>query len=140
MKPKLLLRIAAVLSLLFCAAHASGMPWTPVLEPAEQAVIDAMKSQTFEVMGQTRSYWSFYLGFGVSLDVYMLLQAVLLWLLAGLAAADWRRARPRWSPCLSGLVPAGRGRGLAVHLHIAGDLQPRHRAVPAAGAAHRQTG
>jgi hypothetical protein len=104
MKAKLLLRIAAVFALLFFAGHMSGMPWTPALEPAQQAVIDAMKSQTFDTMGQTRSYWSFYQGFGLTLDVFLLLQAVLLWQLAGLAAVDWRRARPMAASFLAASV------------------------------------
>ena len=46
------------------------------------------------VMGFDRSYFDFYVGFGMDLGVFLGAQAVLLWLLAGLAAADPKRARP----------------------------------------------
>jgi hypothetical protein len=53
-----------------------------------------MRSFEFDAMGATRSYADFYLGFGLYIGVLLLLQAVLLWQLGALAAADARRARP----------------------------------------------
>jgi hypothetical protein len=94
MTPSILLRIAAIIMLLFFVGHTSGIPWTPAVGPAEMAVIDAMKGHSFDVIGSTRTYWDFYLGFGVIISVYQLLLAVVLWQLAGLAKTDAARLRP----------------------------------------------
>jgi hypothetical protein len=45
-------------------------------------------------MGTTRTYWHFYVGFGLYITVLLLLQAVLLWQLASLARVDPSRVRP----------------------------------------------
>ncbi|MFC5740270.1 hypothetical protein ACFPZD_01765 [Dyella tabacisoli] len=58
------------------------------------AVIDAMKSHHFDAVGPSRTYWDFYVGFGVIIDLYQLLQAVVLWQLAALAKTDALRVRP----------------------------------------------
>ena len=41
----------------------------------------------------SRSYWDFYLGFGLTLSVFQLLESVVLWLLAGLTVEAPARAR-----------------------------------------------
>jgi hypothetical protein len=91
MKTSLLLRVAAAITLLYCVGHTMGMPWTPVTGPQENAVIDAMKATRFEVMGNTRTYWDFYIGFGLVISGFLALQAVVLWQLASLAR---REAKP----------------------------------------------
>jgi hypothetical protein len=47
-----------------------------------------------DVFGVSRTYHDFYIGFGYSLSIYLLLQAVLLWLLASLAKRDLASVRP----------------------------------------------
>src|SRR5262249_10863977 len=84
MTPRWLLRIAAILSLLYCLGHTAGMPWTPSTGGHTDLVVGGMKSFTFDVFGSTRSYWDFYQGFGLTLTVLQLLGAVVLWLVAGL--------------------------------------------------------
>jgi hypothetical protein len=83
---KIWLRIAAVLSALYAAAHTAGRPWTPLASPSERPVIDAMQGVHFVVFGVTRSYWDFYQGFGLSISALLLVQAVLLWQCAAMAA------------------------------------------------------
>jgi hypothetical protein len=85
MKPSVLLRIAAVINLLYFAAHTAGMPWTPSRGPAEIAVLEAMRTHSFEAGGFARTYWDFYFGFGVAISGFLLVQAVALWQLASLA-------------------------------------------------------
>jgi hypothetical protein len=94
MKTSTLLRIAAVLMFLYFAGHTAGAPWTPGEAPADVAVVDAMKSDHFPVIGMSRSYWDFYFGFGLIISVMQLFQAVLLWQLATLAKTDAARLRP----------------------------------------------
>jgi len=93
MTTALLLRIASVLSFLFAAGHSLGgrKDWSPV---EENATFTAMRTFRFEAMGVNRSYLDFYLGFGFTISVFLLLQAVVLWQLAGLAKAGPSPYRP----------------------------------------------
>ncbi len=93
MKTSVLLRIASVISLLFTAGHSSGglQKWSPM---ANNAVLDAMTAVRFDVMGVSRSYLDFYMGFGWSLSVTMLLQTVLLWQMASIARTNTAQVRP----------------------------------------------
>lgn len=94
MKTSTFLRIASVITFLYFAGHTAGMPWTPGEGPAEMAVIEAMKSNRFDTLGFSRTYWEFYFGFGVIISVLQLVQAVVLWQLGSLAKTDATRLRP----------------------------------------------
>jgi len=95
MKPQLLLRIAAVLTLIHAVLHTvGGLLGEPSHGPEERAVIATMKASAFDFMGSSRTYWDFYFGFGLFLSVGLVLQAVLLWQLAALAKSDPAKARP----------------------------------------------
>jgi hypothetical protein len=95
MKSPVLLRTASILALIHAVLHtAGGLFSAPAHGPAEVAILDAMKSTAFDFMGSDRSYWDFYMGFGLFLTVALVMQAVLLWQLAGLAKLDPDRARP----------------------------------------------
>jgi hypothetical protein len=88
MKPSILLRAASVVAMLFGVGHSFGAPWTPALGPSELVVIDAMKSHQFVVMGDMRSFWDFYVGFGWSIAVFLVAQAIVLWQLAAQSKVD----------------------------------------------------
>src|SRR5437763_6264408 len=94
MKSSTFLRIASIITLLYFAGHTSGIPWTPDVGPGAMAVLEAMKSHSFDAMGSTRTYWDFYFGFGVIISLYLLTQAVVLWQLGYLAKTDALRVRP----------------------------------------------
>ena len=94
MKPTTFLRIASIITLLYCAGHTLGMPWTPALGPDELPVIEGMKSHSFDAAGSTRTYWDFYFGFGIISSVYLILQSVVLWQLGSLAKTEAFRFRP----------------------------------------------
>lgn len=87
MTATVLLRIAAIISLLFTAGHTMGglKKWSPM---GENAVLRAMTDVRFEAMGANRSYLDFFMGFGWSISVAMLLQSILLWQMATLARKD----------------------------------------------------
>lgn len=53
---------------------------------------ERMTSQRFEVMGASRSYLDFYLGFGWTIGIEGLMQAMLLWQLASVARTAPRQA------------------------------------------------
>ena len=93
MKSYVTLRIAAVFSLLFALGHTLGArrSWSP---QGENEVLRAMRSVHFDVAGVSRSFLDFYRGFGFLLSVFLLLQAVVLWLLAGTIRTQPNVARP----------------------------------------------
>jgi hypothetical protein len=86
MMPTLLLRISSGISLIFALGHAAGglKKWSPM---GDNDVLRAMTNIRFETMGVSRSYLDFFMGFGWCLAAAMLLQAILLWQLAGVAQA-----------------------------------------------------
>jgi hypothetical protein len=93
MTTALLLRIASVISLLFTAGHSLGglRKWSPM---GANQVLEAMTTVRFETRGANRSYLDFFMGFGWSISVFMLMQTVLLWQLASLARSDAAHVRP----------------------------------------------
>jgi hypothetical protein len=93
MTTAILLRISAVISLLFAIGHSLGgiKRWSPM---GENEVFKAMETVRFDTMGVNRSYLDFFLGFGWSLSVAMLLQSALLWQLASLARSNAAQVKP----------------------------------------------
>ena len=89
----LLLRIASVISLLFTAGHSMGglKKWSPM---GENEVLRSMTTFHFDAMGVSRSYLDFFMAFGWSITVAMLLQTVLLWQMASLARNNAAQVRP----------------------------------------------
>jgi hypothetical protein len=89
----LLLRIASVISLFFTVGHTIGglRKWSPM---GDNAVLRAMGDVRFDTMGTNRSYLDFFMGFGWSISVFMLMQTILLWQLASLARTEPARLRP----------------------------------------------
>jgi len=83
MKASTFYRIAAVLLLLFDAGHTSGFPWS---DPKWGVNLYPIQSTHFYVMGFSRTYWDFYLGFGLFVSVFLLLAVVLAWQLGSLPA------------------------------------------------------
>ena len=74
-------RTAAVLILLFDIGHSAGYPWS---DPEWRVDLTAMRSTHFTVFGFSRTYWDFYVGFGLFVSVFLLLAAVLSWQLGSL--------------------------------------------------------
>lgn len=83
MKARVLYRISAVLILLFDLGHSAGFPWS---DPKWGVDTGAMRSSHFMVLGFSRTYWDFYVGFGLIISVFLLLAAILAWQLGSLSA------------------------------------------------------
>jgi hypothetical protein len=60
----------------------------------DNQVLKTMAAVHFDIMGANRSYLDFYVGFGWSLSVAMLMQTVLLWQMASLARTNAAGVRP----------------------------------------------
>jgi hypothetical protein len=93
MTTTLFLRIASVISLIFTLGHTAGglRKWSPM---GDNEVLRAMTAVRFDTMGANRSYLDFYMGFGWSIAVAMVMQTVLLWQMASLARTDPVSVRP----------------------------------------------
>ena len=92
MKPSLPYRIAAVLILLFAVGHTIGFlqhdpKW------GVEALLASMRTIHFDIQGFSRTYWDFFVGFGLFVTVFLLFAAVLAWQLGGLPAETLARIR-----------------------------------------------
>ena len=83
MTTRALYRVAAVLIFLFNLGHTANCPWS---DPTWGVDLGAVQSSRFNVLGFSRTYWDFYVGFGLSESVFLLLAAVLAWQLGGMPA------------------------------------------------------
>ena len=88
---RVLYRIASVLIVVLDLGHTSGYPWS---DPAWGVDLHAMQSSHFNVLGFSRTYWNFYVGFGLSITVFLLLPALIAWQLGNASPADRRGASP----------------------------------------------
>jgi hypothetical protein len=94
LKPALFLRIASVLTLIHCVLHTiGGVLSSPKPGTPEFAVVETMKSHTFNVMGSMRSYWDFNFGYGLITTINLFVQSVLFWQLGTMAKtnAPWTK-------------------------------------------------
>ncbi len=93
MKTVILLRVASVLTAIFCAGHAYTS-LAQLRDPGEAAVFMAMQSYRLKLLWAVRTHWDFYRGFSLLFTVTLLLLAVLLWQLSMTARADPHATRP----------------------------------------------
>jgi hypothetical protein len=97
LKASTLYRIAAVVILLFDIGHTIGFlqhdpSW------GVDSLLASMKSTHFNIQGFTRSYWEFFVGFGLFVTVFLLFAAVVSWQLGSLPAETLARLRGiRWA-------------------------------------------
>jgi hypothetical protein len=84
MKPRILLRIAAIALLLHDAGHSSQiLLWTKTDDPAKQEVIRQMTMKYFPFMGASRSMGDGFEGFIWAASIAMLFFVVVLWIVSG---------------------------------------------------------
>ena len=84
MKASLFYRIASILLLLFAAGHTWGFRQ---VDPkwGVDSLISSMRSIHFNMNGFDRTYWGFFVGFGLFVTVLMVFAAIVAWQLGGLA-------------------------------------------------------
>ena len=94
MKPALFLRLASVFALMMAVLHTiGGVYGKPDPGPATNAVL-AMQSNHFPVTGLDRTYWDFFIGFGLGITGFLVIEGIVFWLLASLAKENAARLRP----------------------------------------------
>lgn len=97
LKASTLYRISSVLLVLFAAGHTAGFRKTRP-EWGVDALVSSMRSIHFNAQGFNRSYWDFYVGFGLFVTAFFLFSAVLTWQFGGLPADTLARLRgPAWA-------------------------------------------
>jgi hypothetical protein len=90
MKATWFYRIAALLLLLFAAAHSFGFSQT---DASLDAVVGPMRSVEFDVMGSRRTFWDLFLAAGYSVGALYVFAAILAWQLGGAPAETLARMR-----------------------------------------------
>ena len=84
MKACLLYRIASILLLLFAAGHTWGFRQVDPTWGVD-SLIRSMRSIHFNANGFERTYWDFFVAFGLVVSTLMVFAAIIAWQLAGLA-------------------------------------------------------
>jgi hypothetical protein len=85
MKPSLLYRIASILLILFAIGHTLGFRQVHPKWGVD-SLIQSMKSVHFDVNGFERTYFDFFVGFGLFVTALMVLASVVAWQLGTLSA------------------------------------------------------
>jgi hypothetical protein len=107
MKPVIFLRIASVLTLIHAVLHTIGGVFGTA-DPGPAAVaVAAMKSNQFLLLGNTRSYWDFYMGMGLCVTIFLTVEAIVFWTLGSLAKTDAVRLRPILAAFIAGYLALG---------------------------------
>ena len=92
MKASHLYRIASILMVLFAAGHTWGFRQGDPQWHAD-AVIQSMQSFHFSATGFDRTYWDFFVGFGLFVTILMLFAALISWQLGSLPPEALARMR-----------------------------------------------
>jgi hypothetical protein len=93
-KPTLFLRIAAAVTLIHAVLHTIGGVFGDFGPGAAATAVQAMKMNQFPLVGNMRSYWDFFRGFGLAVSIFLTVESVIFWQLGSLAKTDARRLRP----------------------------------------------
>lgn len=83
MNSSLFYRIASILLVLFAAGHTLGFRQVDPRWGVDDALA-SLRSIHFDAQGFGRTYWDFYVGFGLFVSVFLLFAAVAAWQLAGI--------------------------------------------------------
>ena len=93
MKASTLYRITAVLLLLFAVGHTLGFRQTDPKWGVD-ALLGSMRSIHFDVQGFNRSYWDFYVGFGLAITIFLAIESIMFWLLGSMTKTEGTKLRP----------------------------------------------
>ncbi|HKX00155.1 MAG TPA: hypothetical protein VJN43_20615 [Bryobacteraceae bacterium] len=85
MKPSWLYRIASIVLLLFAAGHTMGFRQ---IDPkwGVDSLVHSMQTVHFNFNGTERTYWDFYVGFGLFVTVLMVFASIVAWQFGSLPA------------------------------------------------------
>jgi hypothetical protein len=92
--PALFLRIASASALVQAVLHTIGGVFGKPRPGAAQAAVLTMQSNSFMVVGHPRTYFDFYIGFGLAITVFLAIEAGVFWQLGSLAKNGAHRLHP----------------------------------------------
>lgn len=92
MRTQSLLRTASITALLFGIGHTIGYPWVGDVTTEQLSQISAVKSVTAVTQGFLRSYWDFHIGFGITISLLFLVQAIIFWQLSSFGQTEPKSA------------------------------------------------
>lgn len=75
---KILIRVAATICFFHALSHTTGYPWTRGLSLEEDKALEAMQT-SFLIFEKQRTYWDFYIGFGLGISILQLAVSLILW-------------------------------------------------------------
>ena len=78
MRASLLYRISSILLILFAIGHTVGFLQIDSTWGVD-SLVQSMKSTHFNVNGAERTYWDFFVGFGLFVTALMLLASLIAW-------------------------------------------------------------
>lgn len=87
MKATIWLRIASVLTFVHSVLHTAGGVFGKTPPGPASVAVAAMQANQFVFMGATRTFWEFQRGLGLSVTIFLTMEAVVFWLWAA-----WQRA------------------------------------------------
>jgi hypothetical protein len=97
MKVSMIYRVASILLALFAVGHTLGFRQT-LPEWGVNSLVVSMQTIHFNAQGFNRSYYDFYVGFGLFVSVLLLFAAVSAWQLGGMnQEALARKPGIKWS-------------------------------------------
>jgi len=101
-------RASSLLLVLFAVGHTLGFRKTDVWPDKVKPVVAGMQTVYFPADGFLRSYWDFYVGFGLFVTVMMLFAAIVTWQMASLPQETLSRMKlVRWSLAIAFAVITG---------------------------------
>jgi hypothetical protein len=84
MKASVIYRVASILLLLFAVGHTIGFRKT-MPEWGVDSLLASMRAFHFDAQGFDRTYYDFYVGFGLFVSIFLLFTALLAWQLGGMS-------------------------------------------------------
>jgi hypothetical protein len=84
MKASVIYRVASILLLLFAVGHTIGFRKT-MPEWGVDSLLASMRALHFDAQGFDRTYYDFYVGFGLFVSIFLLFTALLAWQLGGMS-------------------------------------------------------
>ncbi len=123
MKASLLYRVSSILLVLFAIGHTLGFRQ---IDPTwgVDSLVQYMKSIHFNANGANRTYWEFFVGFGLFVTVLMLFASIIAWQFGGLPSEVLAAMRVS-ALGVRGLFCRGRLSKLALFLHRPGRVFDR---------------
>lgn len=94
MKATVYLRIAGVLTLVHSALHTAGGVFGKTPPGPASVARAAMEANRFPFLGPMRSFWDFHMGMGLMVTVFLIMEAIVFWLLGSLVKRNGAALRP----------------------------------------------